>query len=327
MMRRKSSKAMAALLGLRRISGSDYYESEPDDQSKVTIACHSEGEFHKIGEYATGNKRMIAIYVSSMDAIYLSCADGQFLVNRDGSILSAPGDVYKIRSLNETGINRNITLLQVAIGEDEQNVAIVRRDSSGGYKWGLLFPPGEGVARIGGFRNEIARRGCDVLFLETLARARGYSYTVPLLVNGASEMIFLHKVSDSYESQEYEIWKGGVHIWTIEVGSPIKYVSFLPGHPSIAHVRCRCGEGLIDVERKETLLPTEYRKLSMDDIDYMYAVTHDGVRCLYSLEERRWAVPPGDQWSRSEKGKGCRAFMGGLKRKVVFCYKEKELKA
>jgi hypothetical protein len=161
---------------------------------------------------------------------------------------------------------------------------------------------------------------CDVLFLETLARARGYSYTVPLLVNGASEMIFLHKESGSYESQEYEIWQGGTHTWTVEVGSPIKYVSFLPGHLCIAHVRCRGGEGLIDVERRETLLPAIYRKLSMDEIDFMYAVTHDGVRCLYDLGERKWAVPPGDQWIRSEKGKGCRVFLGETKRRAVFWY-------
>jgi len=318
---------MAARLGLKLINGSViYYENEIDEHGKITIAYHDGCEFKKIGEYATKNKHTLPIHISSLNAVYLSCADGQFLMNRDGVILSAPGDFSSINYIRETSINTNIALLHVSNASKQENIAIVKDMGNGEYKWGLLFPDGNGGARTIGDNHAIVKKGNDVLFLETLAKTKAYSYVVPVMMRGSPETVFLQKGDDSGEIREYEVWQNGRLIWTVDIGRHISYVLFVSGRPWMAQIKCWGAEGLIDLKRKEAILPAIYKKVSVEEGDYAYVITHGGVKCLYDLTEDKWIVPESDGWMHSEKQKGVRIFAGEFKRRAVFCHKERELR-
>ncbi|MDR0515616.1 MAG: hypothetical protein LBH25_01055 [Fibromonadaceae bacterium] len=323
---KKCFKEMAAKLGLKRIGDSDYCESEPNEQGKVTIAYHDGCEFQKISEYAMKNKHTLPIHISSLNAVYLSCADGQFLINRDGAILSAPGDFARINYIRETSISKDIALLQVSNSSWQENVAIVKDMGNGEYKWGLLFPDGNGGARVIGDNYAIVKKGNDVLFLETLAKTKAYSYVVPVMMRGSPETVFLQKGDDSSKVREYEVWQNGRPIWMVDIGHHISYALFVSGRPWMAQIKCWGAEGLIDVKRKEVILPAVYKKVSVEEGDFAYVITHDGAKCLYDLAEDKWIVSESDGWMHSEKRKGVRIFAGEFKRRAVFCYKERELR-
>jgi hypothetical protein len=323
---KKGFKEMAAKLGLKRIGDSVYYESEPSEHGKVTIAYHDGCEFRKIGEYANGSKRMIALHIGSLNAVYLSCIEGQFLICQHGVILSAPKDFAKIHCLKETEISNKVVLLKVAVADGDENIAIVKREETGGYKWGLVFPPGKGETRIIGDNHAIVKKGYDVLFLETIARTEAYSYVVPVMMRGSPEAVLLKKENGSYEAHEYEVWINGVLAWAFEISRHISYALFISGRPWMAQIKCWGGEGLIDLKRKKIILPTEYKKASVEEGDFSYVITHDGVKCLYDLAEDKWIVAESDGWVHSEKRKGVRIFTGEFRRRAVFCYETRELR-
>jgi hypothetical protein len=292
----------------------------------LTIAYHDGCEFQKIGEYTAGSKRMIALHIASLNAVYLSCIEGQFLINQDGVILSAPGDFARINCISEPAISKNIALLNVSNACGQDNIAIVKDTGNGEYKWGLLFPDGNGEAKIIGDNHAIAKKGYDVLFLETLARTKACSYVVPVMMRGSPEAVFLKKENGNYEAHEYEAWINGVLAWAFKVSHHISYALFISGRPWMAQIKCWGAEGLIDLKRKEIILPAEYKKVSVEEGDFAYVITHDGVKCLYDLAEDKWIVSESDGWVHSEKRKGVRIFAGEFKRRAVFCYETRELR-
>jgi hypothetical protein len=331
-MEENNPEAAAARLGLRCIGNSDYYE-KPGEHGKAVIAYWKDGGFHKITEYAARNSLIpSAIYIASLDAVYLSCTDGQRLINRAGIILSAPGNFARINCCCQEGdALKKTALLNITDDSGNLNAAIVRDAGNGEYKWGLLFPQGtKGFVSIdgnGSSGSTLVQKGSDILFLETLTRAKAYSYMMPRLAKGSPEIIFLQKNNDyNRKAHEYEAWQNGKLAWSFDTDRVIEYVSFLFGHPWVAHFKCKGAEGLIDMKSREAILPMAYRKIQIEEGDFAYAISGNGHRCLYDIADRKWIVPENDGWPKSKKARNARLFYGAFKRKVKFYYKGRELK-
>jgi len=101
-------------------------------------------------------------------------------------------------------------------------------------------------------------------------------------------VVFLQKNDDySRKVHEYQVWEDGNFAWSFDINRVITKAEFLYGHPFVAHIRCSGREGLIDLKSKEIILPNVYKKITVEENDFAYAITLDGRRCLYDILERK----------------------------------------
>jgi len=327
-MKEDNPEAAATRLGLKQVSNSNYYYEKPNGQDKSAVVYWEDGEFYKITECTARNSLMPPIiYIASLDALYLSCNDGQRLINRNGTILSAPRDFYAINCCREGDITKKTALLNVTDHNGSNNAVIVKDVGNDEYKWGLLFPrDNKGFIFLDGNGGSVfIKKGDNVLFLKTLVQTRAYSYKVPLTTKGSPSVVFLQK-NDDYNRKlhEYQVWEDGNFAWSFDINRVISRVEFLHGHPFVAHIRCNGREGLLDLKSREIILLNVYKKITVEENDFAYAITLDGHRCLYDISERKWVVAESDGWVGSKKRKQYRIFTSESKR-AVFYYGSREL--